>query len=67
MYTIIENFSGHTLNSYNMGKEAFIAAHKGIVSNVEKVWEQVEKDALNTSEPVAKSIKKATKKSLTKE
>jgi len=58
MFTILYNFNGRTSESYKMGKDAFIEAHKGKVINVELVWKQIEKDAkkegLLTEKPKSK-------------
>jgi len=43
MYTIFNNFNGLTAESYAMGKKAFIEHHSW-VRDVDKAWDQVEKD-----------------------
>lgn len=45
MYTTINGNQFHIEHCLKMGKEAFIAAHKGSVRDVAKVWEQIEKSA----------------------
>jgi hypothetical protein len=63
MYTIINNFNGHTAQSYALGKKAFIEEHQNTVFDVEKVWEQVEKDF----KAQEKAGKKASKEDKTEE
>lgn len=62
MFTIINNFNGRTKEAYAMGKDAFIEAHKGKVIDVEKVWQQIEKDSKKDAPLTEKPSKKAKDK-----